>query len=76
MRDISVGMTKENVIDKLGKRYIISSLSEHSQGERIEVLAYKSSVNEEYRLKFINNKLQGWDRLVFRDKYPQTQDSQ
>ncbi|MBC3783896.1 type VI protein secretion system component Hcp [Spirosoma sp. LMG 31448] len=61
-------MSKEQVIQLLGKDYIVSSSSKDERGNQIEVLAYKSAVYEEYRLKFVNAQLTEWNR-EFTNKY-------
>ncbi|GAB3900396.1 hypothetical protein GCM10028825_51590 [Spirosoma agri] len=68
IRKIGLGMSKEQVIQVLGKNYMVSSSSKDERNNQIEVLAYKSDAHEEYRLKFINDKLTEWNR-EFTNKY-------
>lgn len=63
MRNINLGMSKNQVIDIMGKYYIVSSASKDNQENIKEILAYKSDVNEEYKLVFINDKLTEWNRV-------------
>jgi len=62
MKKVVLGMSKEQVINILGNDYLIASSSKDIYGNHIEVLAYKSDVHEEYKLKFINAKLTEWNR--------------
>jgi len=62
IKKVQLGMTKDEVIQILGEKYMITSASEDNQGNHIEVLGYKSDSDEEYKLKFVNNKLIEWDR--------------
>ena len=55
-------MTKDEVVQILGEKYMITSASKDIQGNHIEVLGYKSDIDEEYKLKFVNEKLVKWDR--------------
>ena len=68
IKKIGLGMSKEQVIQILGKDYIVSSSSKDERNNQIEVLAYKSAAYEEYRLKFVNAKLTEWNR-EFTNKY-------
>ncbi|ADY52255.1 hypothetical protein Pedsa_1698 [Pseudopedobacter saltans DSM 12145] len=63
MRSINLGMSKNEVIKAMGKYYIVNSASKDSQENLKEILAYKSDVNEEYKLVFINDKLTEWNRV-------------
>ncbi|HEV7381699.1 MAG TPA: hypothetical protein VGN64_18005 [Dyadobacter sp.] len=62
MKQVNIGMTKSEVIGILGQKYMISSSSKDEKGNPTEVLAYKSDSSEEYKLRFINNKLTEWNR--------------
>lgn len=64
---ISIGMKREEVTEVMGKRYIINSFSLDSAGNSIRVLAYKSSPQSEYRLRFFNDTLQSWNRVIFNE---------
>jgi hypothetical protein len=61
-------MSKEQVIQILGKDYMVASSSKDEKGNSIEVLAYKSDVYEEYKLRFVNAQLVEWDR-EYTNKY-------
>ncbi|MCX6218802.1 hypothetical protein [Spirosoma sp.] len=61
-------MSKDQVVTILGKDYLIASSSKNDYGKPVEVLAYKSDINEEYRLKFVNDQLTEWNR-EFINKY-------
>lgn len=73
IKKLELGMTKAEVIGIMGKKYMISSKSKNAQGELHETLGYKSHVDEEYNLHFINNLLTEWNREYIQ-AYP-TQDS-
>lgn len=62
IKQVEIGMDKARVIQLLGDQYMITSSSKDHSGNVIEVLTYKSDVSEEYQLRFVNNKLMGWDR--------------
>lgn len=62
IKQVNLGMTKSEVIAILGPKYMIASSSKDEKGNPAEVLAYKSDSSEEYRLKFISNKLIEWNR--------------
>lgn len=62
IKNVEIGMTKDQVIQIMGEKYMITSSSKDEQGNRIEVLGYKSDTYEEYKLKFINDKLIEWER--------------
>ena len=62
IKKVEIGMTKEQVIQILGDRYMITASSKNNQGHAVEVLGYKSDANEEYKLTFISNKLTEWSR--------------
>jgi hypothetical protein len=62
IKEVNLGMTKSEVIAILGPKYMIASSSKDEKGNPTEVLAYKSDSSEEYRLKFISNKLIEWNR--------------
>jgi hypothetical protein len=59
---VEIGMTKEQVVNILGNKYMIDSALKDEKGNNIQVLGYKSDSSEEYKLKFINNQLSGWNR--------------
>ncbi|GAB3914597.1 hypothetical protein GCM10028803_60290 [Larkinella knui] len=69
MKKVTIGMSKEQVIQLVGDDYMIASSSKDDKGNHLEVLAYKSDVDEEYKLKFINSRLMGWSREHI-NKYP------
>lgn len=68
IRKVALGMSKEQVIKILGRDYLVASSTKDERGNPVEVLAYKSAVYEEYRLKFINAQLIEWSR-EFTNKY-------
>lgn len=68
IKKIALGMSKDQVVTILGKDYLIASSSKNDYGKPVEVLAYKSDINEEYRLKFVNDQLTEWNR-EFINKY-------
>ena len=55
-------MSKDQVVAILGKDYMIASSSKNDYGKPVEILAYKSDVYEEYKLKFVNDQLTEWNR--------------
>lgn len=55
-------MSREQVIHILGRDYLVVSSAKDAQGNPVELLAYKSAVDEEYRLKFVNAQLVVWNR--------------
>lgn len=61
-------MSKDEVIKILGNDYMIASSLKDERGNRVEVLAYKSDIYEEYKLKFINFQLTEWNR-EYTNKY-------
>lgn len=67
MKEISIGMDKSQVISVMGEFYLVNSSSKDASGTLTEVLVYKSSSYEEYRLKFLNNKLESWNRVHLRE---------
>jgi len=62
IKNVEIGMGKDEVIRILGDRYMITSSSEDHLGNTVEVLGYKSDVSEEYKLRFVNKKLIEWNR--------------
>lgn len=68
MKKVAIGMSKDQVISVLGNDYLVASSSKDERGNNVEVLAYKSDVHEEYRLRFINAQLAEWSR-EFTNKY-------
>src|SRR5690554_5804286 len=62
IKNVQIGMTKDQVVQIMGEKYMITSSSIDEQGNHIEVLGYKSDTYEEYKLKFINDKLIEWER--------------
>lgn len=62
IRKVALGMSKEQVIQIMGKDYLVVSSAKDVQGNPVEVLAYKSAVDEEYQLKFVNAQLVVWNR--------------
>lgn len=68
IKKVAIGMSKEQVVKILGNDYLVSSSSKDERGNNVEVLAYKSDIHEEYRLKFINTQLAEWNR-EFTNKY-------
>ncbi|TDE13656.1 hypothetical protein [Dyadobacter psychrotolerans] len=62
IKKVEIGMTKEQVIQILGNKYMITASSKSNQGHAVEVLGYKSDTDEEYKLTFISNKLTEWNR--------------
>lgn len=62
IRQVKIGMTKAEVIQLLGNKYMITSSSNDAYGNPVEVLGYKSDADEEYKLKFLSNKLTEWNR--------------
>ncbi len=64
MKNINLGMTKEQVISVMGKSYeIISSR------DSMLTLGYKSGDYGIYRLLFIDGKLKEWDKEWLTDRY-------
>ena len=62
IKKVEIGMTKDQVIQILGNKYMITSSSRNDKGSPVEVLGYKSDSNEEYKLMFVDNKLTEWNR--------------
>jgi len=62
IKQVKIGMSREDVIRTLGEKYMITSSSNDAYGNPVEVLGYKSDVGEEYKLKFVSNKLKEWNR--------------
>jgi len=62
IKKVEIGMTKEQVIQILGNKYMITAASKNLLGNAVEVLGYKSDANEEYKLTFVSNKLTQWSR--------------
>jgi hypothetical protein len=60
-------MDKSRVTAIMGKGYLVNSSSKDPAGNLTEVLVYKSSPNEEYRLKFLNGQLDSWERIHLRE---------
>ena len=68
VKKLALGMSKDQVIQILGDDHMVASSSKDERGNRIEVLAYKSDVYEEYKLKFVNAQLTEWNR-EYTNKY-------
>jgi outer membrane protein assembly factor BamE (lipoprotein component of BamABCDE complex) len=68
IKKIALGMSKDQVVAILGKDYLVASSSKDDYGKPIEILAYKSDVYEEYKLKFVNAQLTEWNR-EYTNKY-------
>lgn len=62
IRNVKLGTTKDEVIKTLGDKYLINTAAKDKDGKLIEVLAYRSSHSEEYKLKFVNGILIEWNR--------------
>ena len=69
IKKIALGMSREQVIQILGNDYLVTSSAKDERGNPVEILAYKSAVYEEYRLKFVDAQLAEWSR-EFTNKYP------
>lgn len=52
IKEIKIGMSKGEVINILGNKYMITSSSKDPLGNAVEVLGYKSDISEEYKLKY------------------------
>lgn len=63
IQEVELGMTRNQVIEIMGKLYMVNSTSLNAESKKEEVLAYKSDATEEYRLTFIDNVLISWDRV-------------
>jgi outer membrane protein assembly factor BamE (lipoprotein component of BamABCDE complex) len=63
IQEVELGMNRNQVVEIMGKLYIVNSAAVNTEGEKEEILAYKSDATEEYRLKFLDNKLVSWDRV-------------
>lgn len=62
IKNVALGMSRDQVVDILGKDYMLDSSSKDGYGKPIEVLAYKSDIDEEYKLTFVNARLTEWHR--------------
>jgi hypothetical protein len=62
IKNVEIGMGKDEVIRILGNRYMITSSSKDYLGNSVEVLGYKSDFSEEYKLRFVNDTLTEWNR--------------
>lgn len=58
-------MDKAEVIGIMGDKYIASSSSKDQYSKLIEILGYKIDDDEEYKLRFVDNKLVEWNREHF-----------
>lgn len=63
MRKVQIGMSKEQVIEIVGKHYEVIAATEY-----LEVIGYKSSVDEIYLLRFENNLLVEWHKEWLRQE--------
>ena len=64
-KELSLGMTKQEVIKIMGEDYYIESLSETDEG-KIEVLTFYDGpkTNQKFTLHFINNKLREFHKYI------------
>jgi len=60
-------MSRDEVIRVMGNAYLVNSSSKGGDGKLVEVLVYKSSADEEYRLNFNDNTLESWKRVHLRE---------
>ncbi|WP_417887423.1 hypothetical protein [Zunongwangia sp.] len=65
MNKLQLGMTKEEVIEILGKDYAIAEKRKEN-GNEIEILSYQEYFkdNKYYLFKFNNGKLENWHREI------------
>ncbi len=47
----------------MGKLYILNASSKNASGQLEEVVAYKSSADEEFRFRFTDGVLMSWDMV-------------
>lgn len=73
IKNISLGMTKEQVVDIMGKHYKPIEAFETPEGFN-EAIGYDAAHNEVYKLHFLNNKLKSWER-VWLNQYPNPDNS-
>lgn len=63
MQKLDLGMSKEQVIEIMGKYYIANSNFVNHEGKSEQTIAYSIDEFDEFRLLFIDNKLMSWDRF-------------
>ncbi len=69
VRSLSIGLERAEVISIMGEHYLVNASSKEPNGDLNEVLTYKSGPDEEYRFKFINSRLQSWNRVHLREHF-------
>lgn len=67
-KNLSLGMTKQEVLNIMGNDYYIESLSNTDEGQ-VEVLTF-TKMNPEFSLCFLNNTLKEFHRYI--PPYPHT----
>lgn len=65
IKNISLGMDKEQVIGIMGNLYLVHANTLNPENKNEQIISFKSSDEEEYRLRFIDDKLVSWNRLRF-----------
>jgi len=72
IKKIDLGMSKSNVIKKMGKTYSIDESYTDAAGNRVEVLGFKeksqSPPKEVYQLQFVNNVLKEWHKIYLNQR--------
>ena len=67
IKRIDLGMSKSEVIKKMGKIYTIDEAYTDAAGNKVEVLGFKedlpSTAKEVYQLQFVNNVLKEWHKI-------------
>lgn len=63
IKQVKLGLTKSQLIEIMGKYYILDSNSINQSNESEEIIAYKIDANDEFRFKIIDDKLISWERV-------------
>lgn len=63
MKKIQLGMSKEEVINTMGKQYRIAGADRLNDNSIMELITYENAYNEEYQLWFKNEVLMKWNRI-------------
>lgn len=63
MRNLKIGMTKQDVIKIMGSNYKSAGAERSVDGSTLEKISYDNLSNEEYQLELHNDTLVRWNKI-------------
>lgn len=63
IKKIKLGMSKQEVINTMGKQYRVAGADRLNDNSIMELITYENPYNEEYQLWFQNDVLMKWNRI-------------